>query len=187
MKLRKIRKIITIAGVALALGAPVVQAQSSSRGSDKENRGQLSEKDYKFISDAAEGGLMEVQLGQMAAQKGNSESVKNFGQRMVTDHGKANDELKQLAVQKGVTLPTAVSHHDQSTVEHLQNSTGKDFDKAYADHMAKDHKSDVKEFEKAAKDCKDPDLKAWASKTLPILQQHLTMAQDMDRAVRNEK
>ncbi len=182
MKVQRITSILTMAGLALALGAPVLQAQTSSR--DKENHGQLSEKDYKFLTNAAQGGLIEVQLGQLASTKGSSESVRNFGQRMVTDHSKANDELKQLAAQKGVTIPTSVSHHEQSMMEHLQSANGKDFDKAYADHMSKDHKKDVKEFEKQAKHAKDPDLKDFAEKTLPTLQDHLKLAQSTYDAVK---
>lgn len=152
-----------------------------------EQRGQLSAHDYKFVVDAAKGGMAEVTLGQLAAQKATDPSVKDFAQRMVQDHQKANDELTKLAAQKGATLPADTASAEKSTTEHLNNLTGADFDKAYMDHMVKDHKKDVKEFEREAKNAKDPDLQAWATKTLPILQDHLRMAESIDTTAKAEK
>ena len=132
--------------------------------------------------DAAIGGLMEVELGQLAAQKGTSESVKQFGQRMVDDHGKANTELMTLATSKGVTLPTAIDDKHRQDVTKLSAMSGADFDRAYAKMMLKDHEKDVSEFEKQSTKGTDPDLKAFASKTLPTLQQHLEMARGLPGA-----
>ena len=126
--------------------------------------------------DAAMGGLMEVELGQLATQKGTSESVKQFGQRMVDDHGKANTELMTLATSKGITLPTAIDDKHRQDVTKLSAMSGADFDRAYAKMMLKDHEKDVSEFEKQSTKGTDPDVKAFASKTLPTLQEHLTMA-----------
>jgi putative membrane protein len=179
----KTNKLIVLAGLATALVLPAVQAQTPRTGNDQQ-RGQLSESDYKFVVDVARSGQVEVQMGQLASQKGESQAVKDFGQRMVTDHTKANNELKQLISQKGATVPAELSHHEQSSVDRLQNQSGRDFDKVYAKDMAKDHKKDVKEFEKAAKDIKDSDLRAWAQKTLPVLQQHLKMAEQMETSVK---
>ena len=134
--------------------------------------------DQDFMNKAAQGGMAEVMLGQTASTKGTSPDVKNFGNRMVSDHGKANDELKQLAQTKGVTLPSDVDDASKKMADKLSKLSGKDFDKAYINGMVDDHEKDVKEFEKASKDAKDPDLKAWASKTLPTLQDHLKMAKD---------
>lgn len=134
--------------------------------------------DQDFMNKAAQGGMAEVMLGQMASSKGTSADVKNFGNRMVSDHGKANDELKQLAQTKGVTLPADVDDESKKMSDKLSKLSGKDFDKTYINGMVDDHEKDVKEFEKASKDAKDPDLKAWASKTLPTLQDHLKMAKD---------
>src|SRR5262249_10849822 len=100
------------------------------------------------------------------------------------DHTKVNNELKQIAGQKGATLPAQMSHHENSTLQHLQNVSGPDFDKAYAKGMVKDHKKDVKEFENAAKDLKDPDVRALAQK---ILQQHLGMAEILETGAKPEK
>jgi putative membrane protein len=138
----------------------------------------LSNDDKEFMTKAAQGGMAEVMLGQMASTKGTSPDVKNFGNRMVTDHSKANDELKQLAQNKGVTLPTDVDKESKDTSDKLSKASGKDFDKKYIDNMVEDHEKDVKEFEKASKNAKDADVKAWATNTLPTLQDHLKMAKD---------
>ena len=130
---------------------------------------------------------MEVQLGELAHQKGSIQAVRDFGHTMVTDHTKANDELKRIVSKKGALLPaTTLSHHEQSMVETLQQKSGKDFDKDYASAMVKDHRTDLKDFQTAAKDLTDPDLKAFAEKTIPILEKHLRMAQDIDASVKAE-
>ena len=142
----------------------------------------LASKDEKFIRNAATGGEMEVALGKLAAGKATNEEVKNFGQKMVDDHSKANDELKDLAKTKGVDLKKAEDKaiKDESKEEgSLSKKEGADFDKAYMKMMVKDHEDDVKEFEKASKDCEDSDVKAWAAKTLPTLQSHLSMAKEI--------
>jgi putative membrane protein len=140
----------------------------------------LSKKEVRFMTDTAAGGLMEVRMGELAQQKGQSPEVKQFAQRLVTDHGKANDELKQLASKKGVTLPTQVTDKHQNMLDKL--SSASDFDKRFKEMAIKDHKKDVKEFEKAEKSCQDPDLRAWITKTLPALQEHLRMAEQLGEA-----
>jgi len=140
--------------------------------------------DSDFMMKAAQGGMAEVDMGNMASSKATNADVKKFGDRMVTDHSKANDELKQLAATKGVTLPTAVSAEEQKDMDALSAKSGKDFDKAYIDDMVKDHEKDVAEFEKASKDAKDADLKAWVTKTLPTLQGHLKMAKETQKKVK---
>jgi len=131
---------------------------------------------------AAQGGMAEVQLGQLAAKSGSADAVKQFGQRMVDDHGKANDELKQLASSKGITLPSALNRKHKQTYNHLSHLTAASFDRAYAADMVKDHETDVKEFEKESANGSDPDIKAWAAKTLPTLQEHLRMARALPGA-----
>jgi len=180
MKIRKQMIIAAAAGLGLLLAPAMALAAD-------EERGQLSRGDYKFLKDAAQANETEVQLGELAKQKGMNQSVKTFGEKMVTDHSKANEELKAIASQKGATLPAKLSHGERSDIEQLQKATGKDFDQDFASRMVKDHKKDVKDFEDAAKDLKDPELKAFASKTLPTLQEHLRMAQEMETAVKNEK
>ena len=136
----------------------------------------LASHDRDFIMDAAIGGLEEVELGQIAAQKGTSEAVKQFGQRMVDDHSKANTELMTLAQSKGITLPTALDEKHQKDVTKLSALSGAEFDRAYSKMMLSDHTKDVSEFEKQSTKGTDPDLKAFAAKTLPTLQEHLQMA-----------
>jgi putative membrane protein len=154
-------------------------ATTTTTGTTSTASSTLSEDDKEFATKAAQGNMSEVSLGSMAAQKGESADVKTFGNRMVNDHGKALDELKQLAQNKGLTLPTDVSAEQKATADKLSKYSGKQYDKAYADTMADDHEKDAKEFEKASKDAKDPDLKAWAAKVLPVVQDHLKMAQAM--------
>jgi len=139
--------------------------------------------DKMFVTKAAEGGLAEVQLGQLAADHASSEDVKKFGQRMVSDHGKANDELKTLAQQKNITLPTELGAKDKALHDRLEKLSGAAFDRAYMQHMLTDHRKDVNEFKHESTIGKDPDVKAWASKTLPTLEEHLKQAEDTTKAV----
>jgi putative membrane protein len=147
---------------------------------ERAGMGNLSSSDRDFVMDAAMGGLMEVELGRIAAQKGMSESVKQFGQRMVDDHSKANEELMTLAQSKGITLPTALDEKHQKDVTKLSAMSGADFDRAYSKMMLSDHNKDVKEFEKQSSKGADADIKAFASKTLPTLQEHLQMAKALE-------
>ena len=128
------------------------------------------------------GGMMEVELGRLAAQQGMSEAVKQFGQRMVDDHTKANSELMTLASSKGITLPTALDEKHQKDVTKLSGLSGADFDRAYMKMMVNDHNKDVKNFEKQSTRGADADLKAFAGKTLPTLQEHLQMARALPGA-----
>jgi putative membrane protein len=151
---------------------------TTSTGGSTSTASSLDPGDKEFMTKAAQGGMAEVMLGQMASSKGTSPDVKNFGNRMVSDHGKANDELKQLAQNKGLTLPSDTDKEHKEAADKLSKANGKDFDKAYISNMVEDHEKDVKEFEKQSKDAKDADLKAWVTKTLPTLQDHLKMAKD---------
>jgi putative membrane protein len=123
--------------------------------------------------------MAEVQLAQLAAQKGSSPDVKAFGQQMVDDHTKANDQLKSVAAQENMTLPTTLDAKDQALMTKLQGMSGADFDKSYVKAMVKDHQQDIKEFQKEANSGKDPQIKNFASQTLPVLQQHLSRIQSI--------
>jgi putative membrane protein len=126
----------------------------------------LSVKDKSFMMNAAKGGMMEVQWGKMAAQNGKSADVKKFGNRMVTDHSKANSELMGLAKEEGVTLPA-------------EKAGGKwKSDKDYMDMMVKDHEGDLAEFQDEAKNGSDPDLKKFADKYSKVVQKHLDLARE---------
>ncbi|MEP6848933.1 MAG: DUF4142 domain-containing protein, partial [Acidobacteriota bacterium] len=129
--------------------------------------------DEDFIKNAAIGGMSEVELGKLAASKATNAEVKKFGQMMVTDHTKANTELKALAAKKNFQIATETDSSHKSTLTTLQGKSGADFDKNYVDDMVSDHEKDVKEFQDKAQNAKDPDVKAFAAKTLPTLQKHL--------------
>ena len=138
-----------------------------------------------FMVKAANGGMMEVELGKAAQQKARSKEVKDFAEMMVRDHTTAGNELKALARQKNVTLPDSVSGNHRDHMLDINKKTGNDFDKAYMDQMVDDHQSTVDMFKDVADNCKDPEVKAWAAKTLPTLQSHLDTAKAI--ANRNKK
>ncbi|HEY8934192.1 MAG TPA: DUF4142 domain-containing protein [Cyclobacteriaceae bacterium] len=140
------------------------------------------EDDTEFAVEAADGGMLEVELGKLAQSNGSSDKVKMFGEMMVTDHSKANDELKALASQKNISLPTALSDKSRKTYNDLAEKKGKDFDEAYTDLMVKDHKKDIDEFKKEADKGKDSDLKTWAAGKVPVLEHHLEMAKKAETA-----
>jgi putative membrane protein len=136
----------------------------------------MSSRDREFLMDAAMSGLVEVELGRIAAQQGTSDAVKQFGQMMVDHHTKANTELMSLASSKGITLPTSLDEKHQQDVTKLSGMSGAEFDRAFAKRMLKDHEKAVSDFEKESTRGTDPDVKALAGKALPTLQEHLTMA-----------
>ena len=177
------------AGLAL-LAAPassVAQAANPSAATGTAKTGAIASADKEFVQKAAIGGMAEVQMGKLAQQKAGSEQVKQFGSRMVEDHSKANDELKQVASNKGLTLPTDLDAKHKSKVAKLEKLSGAQFDRAYMDEMVDDHKHDVSDFEKQSKSGHDADIKAFASKTLPTLQEHLKLAQSTEDAVKGKK
>lgn len=135
------------------------------------------EADKAFMLDAASGGLMEVQLGKMTTANAASAKVKAFGKMMVTDHTKANAELKAVAAKKSVTIPPAPTQEYQAHIDELKTKKGAEFDQAYVDMMVEDHNEDIKKFTDEANNGKDADVKALASKTLPVLQKHLAAIQ----------
>jgi putative membrane protein len=139
----------------------------------------LSEQDRKFVQDAAKGGMMEVHMGQLGLERGSSPAVKSLSQHLVNDHTAANQELTALAKQKGVSLPGDDAQMAASMP--FATKSGDDFDKAFARTAVEDHQKDIAEFEKEARSGNDPDLKNWASKTLPTLRAHLTEAQALSK------
>lgn len=144
----------------------------------------VAEEDSKFAVEAASGGMMEVQLGELAQQKASSQKVKDFGAMMVKDHTAANDELKALSLKKNITLPPAPGEDHMDHIKKLSEKSGKEFDKDYVDMMVKDHKDDIDKFEKCSKDAKDPELQAFATKTLPVLKKHLDAIQAIDKSMK---
>lgn len=144
------------------------------------------EEDAEFAVEAADGSLMEVQLGTMALTKAASPEVKAFAQKIVDEHTKANDELKALAAKKNITLPTTMGDEHKRKYENLQEKSGEEFDKEYMDLMVKDHKEDIKEFEEQAEDGSDPEIKEWASSKLPALRNHLEEAERVHETVKEK-
>jgi putative membrane protein len=144
---------------------------------------QSAASDTQFAKKAAQGGMAEVKLGQLAQQKGTADSVKKFGARMVEDHSKAGDELKQAASQEKITLPTDISAKDKTTYDMLSKLSGAAFDRAYAKDMVRDHEEDVAEFNKEANSGHSPAIKDFATQTLPTLKDHLKEAKEMRQNV----
>jgi len=139
--------------------------------------------DADFAVQAADGGMTEEQMGKIALTNAQDQRVKDFGQRMVTDHGKANAELTALAKEKSIVLPTAVSRENSEHMADLNNKNGAPFDKDYMDMIVKDHKKTVQLFETAAQQAEDADIKAFATKTLPTLRQHLQSADSLNNSL----
>jgi len=165
--------VMGLAAAALAAGLAAAQSKTANRLAA----------DNMFVMTAAEGGMAEVQMGQLAAQHASDAMVKQFGQRMIDDHSKANDELKKVASEQGLTLPTTVNAKQQATLDRLAKLNGAAFDRAYMQDMVKDHKEDVGEFKKEAASGDNPQVKAFASKTLPTLEEHLRLAEQTEKQV----
>lgn len=149
-------------------GAAAAGAGTAASSADTSMAG-----DKAFITDAASGGLMEVELGKATAVNAASAKVKTYGKMMVTDHTKANTELKAVAASKNVTVPATPAQTHQEHIDMLKAKKGAEFDQAYVDMMVDDHKEDVRKFTEEVSNGKDPDVKAFASKTLPVLKKHL--------------
>jgi len=166
--------VFSAAAQSASQAAPAAGAKTAVPAADKD-----------FAQKAAVGGMAEVQFGKLAQQKASNDQVKQFGSHMVEDHSKANDELKQIASAKGLALPSDLDAAHKSKLAKMEKLSGADFDRAYMDEMVADHKKDVAEFRKQSTSGKDNDLKAFAGKTLPTLEDHLKMAQSTDAAVKN--
>ncbi|HEY9003982.1 MAG TPA: DUF4142 domain-containing protein [Mucilaginibacter sp.] len=136
--------------------------------------------DAKFAVDAADGGMAEVELGKLAQQQATNSQIKEFGTMMVSDHSAANDKIKNIAKDKGITLPKILGDYQQKLENELRSKAGKDFDRAYVTAMVKDHKETIKTFEVALKELRDTDLRTFANNTLPILKKHLNAIQKID-------
>jgi putative membrane protein len=168
----------------LLAGGFALQAQNTSNQHlDNGTQKMMSSADTAFAMKAAQGGMAEVKLGHLAVDKASNPDVKAFGQRMIDDHTKANDQLKSICSAENMTPPNDLDAKDQATYDKLSNLSGTAFDKAYMRDMVKDHEEDIKEFEKEANRGKDPQLKQFASTTLPILQSHLSDAKSTEAKV----
>jgi putative membrane protein len=136
----------------------------------------LSKSDKSFVAKAASGGMAEVQAAQLAEQKTQDSKVKEFAEKMVADHTPNNKQLASLAEQKGVEVPAALDSKDQKQLDKLSALDGAKFDKAYLKAQVKDHEAMLKLLQREAKSGKDADLKSFAEQTIPVVQEHLTLA-----------
>jgi putative membrane protein len=183
LTMKKVNLILTIALSAFMLQACNNAGKDSTEKADSLNAEKdtsvagpgiaVVEDDSKFVVDAGNGGMTEVELSKLAQQKATNAKAKEFADMMVMDHTKANEELKALAKAKNITLPDSLNADSKKTWDDLNGKTGKDFDKAYTTTMVTEHKKTVAMFESASKDLKDAELKAFVDKTLPVLKGHL--------------
>jgi putative membrane protein len=194
--MKKLHVFIPRFALTLAIAAlpAAVLGQTNSMPSDSSTAmnsnstnasGSLSASDKKFVREAAEGGMAEVELGKLATEKASSEEVKKFGQRMVDDHSKAGGQLNEIASSKGIQVPDKLSAKDQMTKDHLSKLSGEQFDRAYMSDMVKDHTQDVADFKLESSSGTDPDVKNFAMTTLPTLQDHLRQAKEIAPTTRN--
>lgn len=161
--------------------------QPSTGASSASNSNSLSSADQDFVSKAAKGNRAEVELGQLMATKGINPGVKTFARQMVQDHTDALNQLQQLAQSKNITVPDGIPDDAQNLKQKLDRDHGLKADKEYVAGMVEDHQQDVKEFQNAAQNLNDPDLKQWAGKMVPKLQDHLQKIEDLDSRVNKAK
>ena len=194
------RKLTLITMIALTLGLFQACKSNKSAGNGDSTAGtsdtamkmtdttkkgaMVANPDSAFTTKAAVGGMAEVALGKLALSKSANAKIKDFAQMMVTDHGKANDELMSIAKSKNIALPTNVDADHQKKMDDLSTKTGKDFDKAYVDAMIDGHKKTLDLMQDEAKNGKDADFKAFAAKTAPVVQHHLDAIKTIDKSMK---
>jgi putative membrane protein len=183
-KVKKFGFILSTAMLCMALSAITAMAQNTNSGTTtmqgKGNMAMMSSSDRKFAMMAAMGGMAEVEMARLALTKASSDAVKQYAQKMIDDHTTANAELMQIASAKGLTLPTAPDAKHRAMMAKMERLSGAEFDRQYimmAGH--KDHQKMEKLFRDESMRGRDADLKAFAAKTLPVVQQHLQMARDL--------
>lgn len=175
---------------ALAATTATAQNTNSSTTMMKQegSMAMVSSMDKKFAMTAAAGGVAEVEMARLALTKASSDSVKQYAQKMIDDHTKANEELMGIATSKGITLPTAPDPKMAAMMSKMEKLSGAEFDSMYIMHAgSKDHMKMEKLFKDESAKGKDADLKAFAAKTLPVVQMHLQMAQDLHKQMMGMK
>ncbi len=170
------------AGVVFAL-APLALTQERPGAQPGGNQTGKQLDDRTFVMKAAQGGMAEVALGRLAEKNASSEKVRQFGMRMVKDHGMANKELIVICEKNNFEFPKRMGKEHKECWDKLSGLKGQQFDRAYMKEMVKDHKEDVEEFMAAAQGLQNQDLRRFAAKTLPILREHLKMAEDIHRTL----
>jgi putative membrane protein len=191
MKINILSSMLLLFAIVISMSSCQPKKSPDSKAVAEEQNKAISdstgaEDDVQFAIAAADGGLLEVQLGNLALTNASSDQVKKFGQSMIDDHSAANTELATLASQKNITLPQTLSEKNQKHYDEFQQKKGKDFDEAYTDFMVKDHKEDIDEFKKEAEKGKDKDLQSWAQGKVPVLEHHLSMAQQAQESLKKK-
>lgn len=161
----------------MAQPAPARSQDTMEQRPAQEVQHELAQEDLEFATKAAQGGIQEVRLGELAEQQAATPEVQQFGHRMVADHGQSNEQLTQIMQGKGIELPEEMPKEGQELYDELQGKAGAEFDQAYMDEMLRDHQADIEEFQQYAETGQDRDLKSFAEQTLPILEQHRRLAQ----------
>jgi putative membrane protein len=181
MTVRRISRVLgTLLLASLACSALAqTSASDSSSQSDTSHSMTRGNHDTMFMREAAAASLAEIQAGQIALRKASSAQVKQMAQRIIDDHTRANAQLMSIAQRKQVTLPTAPMPMQKQEAEHLDTLSGASFDQAYAQAMVQDHRKAIKLFGMESQNGSDPDLKQFASTTLPALKQHMQMAEQI--------
>jgi putative membrane protein len=201
MTKERICKTILLGSASMLLALPAAVAQNQPGGATQQQSNMPSQQptsptagtmgpnatsgnqqgmiDQSFVKKALEGGTAEVQLGQLAQQKSQSEDVKQFGQKMVEDHTRLGDQMKPIAQQLGVKEPNGPSKKDKQLMAKLEGLSGQQFDQAYIQAMVKDHEKDLKEFQNEAQNGHDPNVKQAAQEGAGVISQHLQMIQQI--------
>jgi putative membrane protein len=199
VKQKLVLGLILGAGVLLAqhpggtpMNTPTTQPESANNPNSPLNNGNTPSStvtrvdDKKFAEEAATGGLAEVQFAKLAQEKASSDAVKQFAQKMIDDHTKADDQLQQVASKGNLTLPDRLQPKQQEMLDKLSKLSGPAFDKAYAKDMVKDHEKDISEFRAESQMGSVPQIKQFAADTLPVIEQHLELAKTLDKTVKKE-
>ena len=166
---------------------PVEQADSANDEARKDTMSMAPAPDAatsSFLVDAANGGMAEVSLSRLAIEKSSNAAVKKFAELMITDHTAANEQIRSLAAQKNVTLPSDVSDEKRKAADDLMKKAGKDFDKSYIDMMIKDHENTIDLFDKASSKVMNADVVAFINNTLPKLRSHLESIKSIRNSVK---
>ena len=186
---------VALAALALAGAVPAALAQSTpqdkraqanqpqsgkqAQSSSQSKKGSLSKQDQQYFRDIAQANMAKVATGKLAQQQASSPQVKEFAEHMVKDHGQMIQEQQQMASAKGVQMPKQPKKEHQDALQKLKKAKSEQFDKAYMAQMVKDHQKTLKTVQQAAKNAKDPQLKAMAQKAQPDIEKHLQMAQQL--------
>src|SRR5579885_2326379 len=156
-----------------------VSGISYAQTNRRAGQSRLGSADQQFITEAARANMAEIEIGQLAEERASSQDVKNFAREMVQDHRKPIDKLQQLASSYGVSLPASISSEDADLRSRLASLSGSDFDKQFVESMLKGHKEAIAKFDDEAARGSDPSVKSYAAETLPVLQNHMRMAEDL--------